>query len=113
MITMATELGSVRPYALLFQALSNPVRMEIISLLRKKKKALSVSEICDKLELEQTRVSHALRCLTFCGLVESAREGKSKLYSLNNETVLQLLRAADAHLEKYATNLYTCEVLKR
>ena len=110
---MATELVSARPYALLFQALSNPVRMEIINLLRERKKALSVTEICNKLELEQTHVSHALRCLTFCGLVESVRDGKSKLYSLNNETVLPLLRAADAHLEKYATNLYACEVLKR
>ena len=113
MTIMETELLSAKPYALLFQALSNPIRMEIINLLREKKKALSVTEICTELGLEQTHVSHALRCLTFCGLVEFAREGKSKLYSLNKQTVLPLLRTADLHLEKYATNLYTCEVLKR
>ena len=110
---MVTELVSAMPYALLFQALSNPVRMDIINLLREKKKPLSVSEICIELGLEQTHVSHALRCLTFCGLVESAREGKSKLYSFNKQTVPSLLQAADVHLKKYATNLYTCEVLKR
>ena len=110
---MAIDLVSARPYALLFQALSNPVRMEIINLLREKKKSLSVTEICSELKLEQTHVSHALRCLTFCGLVGSVREGKSKLYSLNKQTVPQLLQAADVHLEKYATNLFTCELLKR
>ena len=48
---MAIDLVSARPYALLFQALSNPVRMEIINLLREKKKSLSVTEICSELKL--------------------------------------------------------------
>ncbi|MHB8566869.1 MAG: ArsR/SmtB family transcription factor [Nitrososphaerales archaeon] len=109
---MTTELVSARPHALFFQALSNSVRMQIVSLLREKRKGLSVSEICRELELEQTHASHALKCLAFCGLVESERDGKSKLYSLNKDTVLPLLRLVDVHLEKYATNLYTCEALK-
>lgn len=110
---MTTELLSVRPYFLFFQALSNPVRMQIVDLLRERRRSLSVTEICKELDLEQTHVSHALRCLTFCGLVESTRDGKSRLYSLNKQTVLPLLRLVDLHLEKFAANLYTCEVLKR
>lgn len=110
---MTTELQSAKPYSLFFQAFSNPVRMEIVNLLREKEKALSVTEICEELELEQTRVSHALRCLTFCGLVKSIRDGKSKMYSLNKETVLPLIRIVDAHLKKFASNLYTCDVLER
>ncbi|MDH2900626.1 MAG: metalloregulator ArsR/SmtB family transcription factor [archaeon] len=110
---MTTELVSAKPYALFFQALSNPARMQIVNLLREKRRSLSVTEICMELNLEQTHVSHALRCLTFCGLVEFARDGKSKLYSLNKATVVPLLRIVDDHLEKFAGNLYTCEVLKR
>ena len=112
MIFMSLE-SLVKPYALFFQALSNPVRMAIVNFLREKRTSLTVTEICQELNLEQTHVSHALRCLTFCGLVEFTRDGKSKLYSLNKETVLPLLRLVDAHIEKFASNLYTCEVLKR
>jgi DNA-binding transcriptional ArsR family regulator len=113
MISMSLELLSIKPYALFFQALSNPSRMAIINLLREKRKSLTVTEICQELNLEQTHVSHALRCLTFCGLVEFTRDGKSKLYSLNKETILPLMRLVDAHIEKFATSLFSCEVLKR
>jgi DNA-binding transcriptional ArsR family regulator len=109
---MTTELMAVKPYSLFFQALSNPVRIQIVDLLRKRG-TLRVSEICNKLDLEQTHVSHALRCLTFCGLVESVREGKSKLYTMNKTTVVPLLRIVDDHLEKFGSNLYSCDVLER
>jgi len=101
-----------KPYSLFFQALANPTRMQIVHLLREKK-SMNVSEICHELELEQTHVSHSLKCLTFCGLVKSTRDGKSRLYSLNEDTSLPLLKMVDKHLESYATILYTCDVLER
>ncbi len=113
MSTKAISLA--KPYTLFFLALANPARMQIISLLREKarKRGMSVSEICVELGLEQTHVSHSLKCLTFCGLVTSNREGKSRIYFLNKKTVLPLLALIDAHLEKYATNLYECDSLER
>ncbi len=74
---------------------------------------MSVSQICEQLGLEQTQVSHNLKCLTFCGLVAAVREGKSRIYSVNDETVDPLLRIVDKHLTKYATNLFSCDVLER
>ncbi len=100
------------PAALLFQALANPARMQILRLLQDKG-SMSVSQLCEQLGLEQTQVSHNLKCLTFCGLVAAVREGKSRIYSVNDETVDSLLRIVDRHLTKYANNLFSCDVLER
>ncbi|MDG6910903.1 MAG: helix-turn-helix transcriptional regulator [Nitrososphaerota archaeon] len=109
---MTLEILPAKPHALLFQALANPARMQILNLLREKGR-MNVTQICGELGMEQTRVSHSLRCLAFCGLVNSSREGKSRIYSVNDETTLPLLKAADEHLRRYATNLLTCDSLER
>ena len=103
---------TAKPVALLFQALANPVRMQILLSLRENL-SMNVSQICDELGLEQTHVSHNLKCLTFCGLVRVTREGKSRVYSLNQETVVSLFDIADRHLRRYANDLLDCDVLER
>ncbi len=112
MTHMSTKQTMVNPAALFFQALANPTRMQILHLLRDKG-SMSVSQICERLGLEQTHVSHNLKCLTFCGLVVSVREGKSRIYSINDETVNPLLSIVDRHLTKHARNLFSCDVLER
>ncbi len=109
---MPTRTLSIKPYALFFQALANQTRMQVLHLLADRG-GMNVSEICGELGLEQTLVSHNLKCLTFCGLVTPSREGKSKIYSINEQTVLPLLRIVDNHLKNYAGNLFTCDVLER
>ncbi len=111
-MSVPTSTVSIKPYALFFQALANETRIQVLHLLADKG-SMNVSEICSELGLEQTHVSHNLKCLTFCGLVTSSREGKSKFYSLNNQTVLPLLRIVDNHLKNYATNLFECDALER
>ncbi len=112
MTTVSLELVQPKPQALFFQAMANPVRMQILNLLREKG-SLNVTQICAGLGMEQTHVSHNLRCLAFCGLVTASRAGKSRVYSINAETVLPLLKIVDVHLRKYAANLLTCEGLER
>ena len=109
---MPTQTVPVKPYALFFQALANQTRMQVLHLLADKG-SMNVSEICSELSLEQTHVSHSLKCLTFCGLVTSSRDGKSKIYGLNAQTVLPLLKLVDNHLKNHATNLFTCDALER
>ncbi|MEM3671352.1 MAG: metalloregulator ArsR/SmtB family transcription factor [Thermoprotei archaeon] len=109
---MTLEPLTAMPRALLFQALANPTRMQILNLLKERGR-MNVTQICIELGLEQTNVSHNLRCLTFCGLVSASREGKSRIYSINEETMLPLLKIVDEHLRKYASNLLTCDVLER
>ena len=109
---MPNRTVSIKPYALFFQALANQTRMQVLHLLADKG-GMNVSEICSALGLEQTLVSHNLKCLTFCGLVTPNREGKSKIYSINDQTVLPLLKVVDEHLRNYASDLFTCDVLER
>ncbi|MBI3023517.1 MAG: helix-turn-helix transcriptional regulator [Thaumarchaeota archaeon] len=112
MKSVPTRTVFVKPYALFFQALANQTRMQVLHLLADKG-SMNVSEICGELALEQTHVSHSLKCLTFCGLVTSSREGKSRIYSVNEQTVLPLLEIVDNHLRNYASNLFTCDALER
>ncbi len=112
MIPMSTRALTVKPHAFLFQALANPARMSILLLLHEKG-SMKVSEICDELGFEQTHVSHNMKCLNFCGLVTVEREGKSRIYSINNETMIPLFETAERHLKKYGDNLLTCDVLER
>jgi DNA-binding transcriptional ArsR family regulator len=97
--------------SLLFQALSNEWRVRILNLLRRGPK--NVGEICEALSLEQTVVSHNLKCLAFCGLVTVQQTGKTRQYTVNRETVEPLFSAGGRHISKYATNLRTCESLER
>src|SRR5207245_9162674 len=90
-MSVPTRTVSIKPYALFFQALANQTRMQVLHLLSEKG-GMSVSEICSELGLEQTHVSHNLKCLTFCGLVTASSEGKSRIYSINEQTVLPLLK---------------------
>lgn len=98
------------PYHLFFLALANEARMRIIHSLKNGPK--SVNEITSEVGLQQSHVSHHLKCLTFCGFVRNKRDGKRRIYSLNEETVGLLLRIADRHIEKFAKQLRTCEVLE-
>jgi len=78
-----------------------------------RKGPMSVGEISDALGLEQTAVSHNLKCLAFCGLASFRKEGKMRVYELNHETVEPILRLADRHISKYAENLRGCSSLER
>lgn len=112
MTAMSNQAVETKPYSLLFQALANPTRMKILHALQGRE-SMTVTQIGDDLGLEQTNVSHNLRCLAFCGLVRVERQGKSRIYSLNKETVLPMLEIAENHLDKYAGNLLSCDVLER
>ncbi len=97
--------------SLLFKALSNLYRVSILDALRTGPK--NVGEISESLGLEQTVVSHNLKCLTFCGLVNREIVGKTRVYSLNRQTVEPILKIGDKHISRYASNLRECKTLER
>lgn len=95
--------------ALLFRVLSNEVRLRLVESLAEGEK--NVSDLCSVLGQEQTRVSHELRCLLVCGLVEYRREGRQMIYSLNRDTVLPILKAADKHATQFCDRIESCEIV--
>ncbi len=82
-----------------FDTISNKTRMTIIESLLKGDK--SGSEICFDMEEEQSKVSHGLKRLMECNFLEVKRDGKKRIYSLNQETVVPILRLVDKHVAKF------------
>lgn len=88
-------------YHLFFSNLSNPLRIEIIESLRKKSK--NVSEISSELNVEQSKVSHALSLLRRCSIVECSPRGKERIYSLNKKTIVPILKIIDDHSRNHCS----------
>lgn len=64
-----------------FAGLSCETRMDMISLLQKKKK-MTVSEIAKHFKVSQPTVSHHLKFLEEVGLLSSIKEGRKVFYTL-------------------------------
>ncbi len=94
---------------LLFKVFANDVRLKLIETLTSGEK--SVSELSEETGEMQTRISHELRCLTVCGVVNYRREGKRIIYSLNKRTVLPILETAEKHAETFADRMKGCEII--
>ncbi|VVB82702.1 Bacterial regulatory protein, arsR family [uncultured archaeon] len=89
-------------YNIFFTNLANPLKISIILSLRKKEK--NVSELVDELKVEQSKISHALKCLKECKIVKAEADGKSRVYSLNRETILPMLELIDKHSALFCKN---------
>jgi len=63
------------------RAIAHPTRIAIIDLIFKNKE-MSVTEIFEKLKIEQAVASHHLRILKNKNVVSVKREGKNSIYSL-------------------------------
>ncbi|MEO1654354.1 MAG: metalloregulator ArsR/SmtB family transcription factor [Bacteroidota bacterium] len=72
--------------AFILKTVAHPLKLGIIHLLEQFPQ-LSVSEICDKLNSEQSLTSHHLQNMRLKGLLEVKREGRSMLYSLKERSV--------------------------
>jgi len=97
-------------HRLFFKAFSNKTRLEIIQVLRKK--ALTVTEICEITGFEQSRVSHNLRCLEHCGFVKVTPNGNFRKYELDTETIVPIVNLFEKHIQKYKERLENCGVVK-
>ncbi len=86
-------------YHIFFGNLSNKLKVDIISEL--KKGSRSVLDLADILDVEQSKLSHALAALRCCSIVNVKQVGKKRIYSLNKETILPILKLIDKHEEKY------------
>jgi ArsR family transcriptional regulator, arsenate/arsenite/antimonite-responsive transcriptional repressor len=71
-----------------FHALSDPLRLRVLELLRSQE--LCVCELCEKLEISQSKLSFHLKTLKEANLVRSRPEGRWIYYSLNLSGFLSL-----------------------
>ncbi len=89
-------------YNIFFSNLANPLKIGIILSLREKSK--NVSEIVKDLMLEQSKVSHALQSLKACNIVNVEQRGKERIYSLNEDTIVPMLKLIDKHASIHCSN---------
>jgi len=75
---------------LLFKALNDPTRREILELL--KDKDMSAGDIAAKFDMSWPSVSHHLDLLKQVGLVVAVKEGQYLYYSINTTVMDEMLK---------------------
>ena len=80
----------------IFKALSDPTRLKIINALSNSE--LCVCDIAAILNMSQSAISHQLRILRNLRLVKYRKEGKSAIYSLDDDHILQLFNQGLEHV---------------
>ena len=81
-----------------FKFFGDTTRIRVIHLLLSGE--MSVSAIAEKLNLEQSVVSHQLRILKSGDLVQGRRDGKRIIYSLADDHVHTIIAQGTEHVEE-------------
>jgi DNA-binding transcriptional ArsR family regulator len=79
-------------YANVLKALAHPIRMAIVDLLHTEKEGMTVTQIYEKLRLEQAVASHHLGILRDKGVLEHYRTGKHTYYFLEKQYMQDIIR---------------------
>lgn len=90
MIKVDLDIRKLEDAASRLRSIAHPMRIAIISLLNSNTK-LNVTEIYEKLKIEQAAASHHLNILKNKGILVSKRAGKQTYYSIKNESITQIL----------------------
>ena len=80
----------------LFKNFSDSTRIRILYSLFDKE--LSVTEIADKLNMNQSAISHQLRILKNSKLIKNRRQGKTIYYSLADDHVFNIITQGIEHV---------------
>jgi DNA-binding transcriptional ArsR family regulator len=89
-----------------FVTLANPARLAILEQLMKH--PMSVNELVESLRQEQSMISHNLKPLLDCNFVYTERDGKKRIYSVNNKTVGDLFRIVEYHAKMFCKTAGNC-----
>ncbi len=87
----------------LYKCLAESNRRRILYCIGEKK--MCVNSISECLKMEQSLVSHHLKELLRCGLVERERRGKKNYYKVSKKEIIELLESA----RKLGDSLEVCD----
>ena len=87
-----------KSYEHFFVNFANKKKFEIMLAL--KEKPMNVSEIVKKVGGEQSAISHNLKGLAECRIIEAKKSGKERVYSLNKHTIIPMLKLVKKHVHK-------------
>ena len=89
-----------------FSTLANPTRLAILEKLSESE--MNVTQLTESVGQEQSMISHNLKPLERCRLVYSEKRGKSKVYSVNRDTVGALFKTVENHAQKHCPSKGQC-----
>lgn len=84
------DIEKLEGVANMLKAIAHPMRIAILNLLDEEEK-LTVSQIHQKLGIEQSSTSHHLGILKDKGVLTSKRDGKNTYYSLKHENFAKVI----------------------
>lgn len=91
-VGVQTDEAALKTATNLLRAIAHDLRLKLIEFIDKNK-AVNVNKIYNTLKLEQSITSQHLRVLRSAGLVETKREGKYILYTVNYDRIQAILVA--------------------
>lgn len=84
------DLDALETKAAVLKAISHPTRLAIVQLLAQHEK-LSVNQLCQKLDAEQSLISHHLSNMRKKNLLLTTKSGTKVYYSLIDDNLISLL----------------------
>ncbi len=90
-VTLDDVLQSFRANTIIFAALGDKFRQDIVMLLAQEER-LNVTQITEQIDLSRPAVSHHLKVLLQAGLVQVDRVSRENFYSLSVDEALASLR---------------------
>lgn len=106
-IAPSKNLRSYRsPTTSLFQSLSDPTRLAIVTLLVEHEQR--VADLVTALGIPQSTVSTHLTCLRQCNLVIGRSEGRQTFYSIAHPELIDMLRSAETLLSATGGTALPC-----
>ena len=97
-----------KSYENFFINFANKTKLDIILCL--KEGEMRAGKIAECIGEEQSTVSHNLKKLADCNVLRVKKIGKERIYSLNKDTVLPLLKLVEKHVKTCCSK--NCEVCK-
>ena len=83
-----------------FAVLGNKQRVKILQYLSDQG-GKNVTELSERLNIEQSAVSHNMKRLLSCHFVYMEPHGKERIYTINKDTVQPIFDMVDKHVKTY------------
>lgn len=87
----------------MFKALGHPVRYKIVKFLMDGPKC--VCKLNENIEFSQSNLSQHLKILKDSGILKSEKVGLNIHYSIADESIRELIKAADKFAQNYINNI--------
>ena len=97
--------------ARVFRTLGDATRLQLLKVLLKVGQATQ-SELLERVDVSQSRVSEHLGCLAWCGFIAAERQGRTVRYHVIDDRAADLVEMARSFLDDNEAAVGCCTVLE-